>query len=98
MPGPGELAGRFVDGALAPAAEAAARRVLFGPDARGTLDQLYAAGSAAGSSAPPDGLKGFFADPARRAAAGRRFRTAATLACLPGAALVWLWRRASGRS
>jgi hypothetical protein len=95
VPGPGEIADRIVDGSLAPAAEAAVRRVLFGPDARGTLEQLYAAG-AAGSAAPPDGLKGFFADPARRAAAARCFRGLAKAAVLPAAALIALWRRLRG--
>lgn len=76
-PGPRACARRLFDRAIAPAAEAVARRILFGPDARGALAELYAAG-ATGSSAPPDGLKGLLASPARRASA----RAALERACL----------------
>jgi SAM-dependent methyltransferase len=84
-PGPSMswLSDRLFDAAVAPAWEAMARRVLFGPDSRGTLAALYAAGSAAGSAAPPDGLKVFFADARRRAAWAGAFRTA----CAP---FLWL--------
>lgn len=69
-PGPsaGWLSRRMFAGVIAPALSAAGRRVLFGPDARGALADLYAAGAALESAAPPDGLKGFFADPAHRRA------------------------------
>lgn len=80
-PGPRRCARRLFDRFVAPLAEAAVRRVLFGPDARGTLAELYAAG-AAGSAAPPDGLKGLLAAPSRRASA----REALERACL---AVTW---------
>lgn len=67
-PGPsaGWLSRRLFAGVIAPALSAAGRRVLFGPDARGRLADLYAAGAAVDSAAPPDGLKGFFADSRHR--------------------------------
>ena len=67
---------------LAPAGEAFVRRVLFGPDARGRLSDLYAAGEN-GSGAPPDGLKGFLARPARREALAAVFRRACLLITFP---------------
>lgn len=76
-PGSRRCARRLFDRLIAPFVEASARRVLFGPDARGALDELYAAGST-GSAAPPDGLKGLLADPARRA----KIRAALERSCL----------------
>lgn len=77
---------------LAPAGESFVRRVLFGPDARGTLDNLYAAG-AKYSAAPPDGLKGFLAPPGRRAALAEAFRRACLLVTYPAGAILALTRR-----
>jgi hypothetical protein len=74
----GRLSDAFYRERVAPAAESVVRRILFGPDARGTLAGLYAAGRK-DSSAPPDGLKGFLAPPERRAALAEAFRRA----CLP---------------
>ena len=77
---------------IGPAAEAVVRRVLFGPDARGRLADLYAAGET-GSSAPPDGLKGFLAPPERREALAAAFRGACRLVTLPAGLLLALTRR-----
>lgn len=90
-PGPSArwIAARVTAALLAPAAEAAAVRVLFGPEARGTLDGLYAAGAALPSAAPPDGLKGFFADGARRDACAAAFRAVCALPSWAAALLLW---------
>jgi hypothetical protein len=74
----GRLSDAFYRERVAPIGESLVRRVLFGPDARGSLDDLYIAGEK-GSSAPPDGLKGFLAPPDRRAA----FAEICRRACLP---------------
>lgn len=70
-------------GWIAPAAIAAARRVLFGPESRGTLTDLYSAGAAAPSAAPPDGLKGLLADPARRRSLAALFKYACRIVTYP---------------
>jgi len=86
-------------GWIAPAAVAAARRVLFGPESRGTLTGLYAAGAAVPSAAPPDGLKGLLSDGARRRALADAFKRACRLFTYPLAALcaaACLLRKESG--
>jgi hypothetical protein len=80
---------------IAPAAEAAVRRVLFGPDARGRLSDLYAAGEK-GSSAPPDGLKGFLAPSGRREALAAAFRRACALVTYPAGLVLSLARPRRG--
>ncbi len=101
-PGPSVrwLCDELFRGWLAPAAEAAARRALFGPDASGTLDQLYAGGAAEASRAAPDGLKGFLADAERRRRLAdftrSAFRAVAWPAGLLLAAFYRLRRRDSG--
>lgn len=77
-------------GLIAPAAVSAVRRVLFGPESRGTLTDLYAAGAAVPSAAPPDGLKGFLADPAHRRRAANTFKYACRLVTYPAGALLAL--------
>jgi len=91
-PGPSArwFAERIFDGRILPLAESAAVRVLFGPDARGDLRSLYAAGAAARSAAPPDGLKGFFADPRRRASWTAVLRAACAPVVWPSAAVLSL--------
>ncbi len=84
-PGVRGFSDMIFDGWVAPVAGAAARRVLFGPDARGTLSDLYSAGAALPSAAPPDGLKGFLADPGRRKAAADALKAAARLVTSPAA-------------
>ncbi|MDE2141635.1 MAG: hypothetical protein KGL74_05985 [Elusimicrobia bacterium] len=86
------LSDRIYRERLAPAGEALVRRILFGPDTRGRLADLYAAGEK-GSSAPPDGLKGFLAPPARRAALAEVFRRACLLITCPAGVIAALARR-----
>lgn len=85
-------------GWLAPSAVSAVRRILFGPDSRGTLTDLYSAGAAAPSAAPPDGLKGFLADPSHRKAAADAFKYACRLVTYPVAAVLALACRLRPRS
>ena len=86
------LSDAFYRERIAPVGESVVRRILFGPDARGTLDGLYAAGRK-GSSAPPDGLKGFLAPPERRAALAEWFRRAFLPITYPAGLILALARR-----
>jgi SAM-dependent methyltransferase len=78
-------------GLIARAALAAARLVLFGPGARGTVTGLYSAGSSSSSApAPASGLKGLLADPARRRRAADLFKYACRVVTYPVGAVLAL--------
>jgi SAM-dependent methyltransferase len=87
------------DRLIAPSALGAARRVLFGSRARGTLTGLYSSGAAVASSGPaPRGLKGFLADPVRRRRASGLFKYACRAVTYPvGVLLVLVCRLRGGR-
>ncbi|MFI5345446.1 MAG: hypothetical protein ACHQ51_03640 [Elusimicrobiota bacterium] len=85
------LSDTFYRESLAPIGESVVRRILFGPDARGTLGNLYAAGEK-GSGAPPDGLKGFLAPPERRAALAEIFRRSCLIVSWPAGVILAVLR------
>lgn len=85
-------------GFIAPAALSAARRLLFGGEAAGSITQLYEAGSAQRSEARPDGLKGLLADKARRQDLVDVFKLACRfLTWPPGLLLSIVFRLVPGR-
>jgi SAM-dependent methyltransferase len=78
---------------IAPPAVALARKILFGPEASGTLSQLYGAGQAASSAVEPDGLKRLLADGGRRQKATNALKRACRLFTLPLGAVLSVFYR-----
>jgi 2-polyprenyl-3-methyl-5-hydroxy-6-metoxy-1,4-benzoquinol methylase len=84
---------------IAPAALGAARRVLFGSKASGSLTGLYEKSAPSTSPAESVGMKGYFADPARRGRLVTYFKLASRLFTYPAGAVlaaVFGLRRNSG--